>query len=299
MTERISGELDRFVTALWLERGLSDNTCQAYRRDIAGFDRWLLDKGAPSVLKIDDGVIQSYLGARLSDGYSHRSIARLLSSLRAFYQYLVREGDISSDPTQHLERPKPSRPLPKSLSEAEVEALLEAPNPELAVEHRDLAMLEVLYASGLRVSELTELTLPQISLNQGVVRVIGKGNKERLVPLGEAAVARLSDYFASARPELLGGRQSDVVFPSNRGVTMTRQTFWYRIKIYGARAGIKTHLSPHTLRHAFATHLINHGADLRVVQMLLGHSDLTTTQIYTHVARSRMQALHEKHHPRG
>ena len=299
MTERISGELDRFVTALWLERGLSDNTCQAYRRDISGFDRWLIENDKPSVLSIDDALIQTYLGARLSNGYSHRSIARLLSSLRAFYQYLVREGDLTSDPTQHLERPKPSRPLPKSLSEAEVEALLDAPDPKLPVEHRDLAMLEVLYASGLRVSELIELTLPQISLNQGVVRVVGKGNKERLVPLGEAAVNRLSDYFKSARPDLLGARQTDVAFPSTRGVAMTRQTFWYRIKIYGARAGIKTHLTPHTLRHAFATHLINHGADLRVVQMLLGHSDLTTTQIYTHVARSRMQALHEKHHPRG
>lgn len=202
MTERISGELDRFITALWLERGLSDNTCQAYRRDISGFERWLLERKAQSVLAVDDGQIQSYLGARLSDGYSHRSIARLLSSLRAFYQYLVREGDIALDPTQHLERPKPSRPLPKSLSEAEVEALLEAPNPELPLEHRDLAMLEVLYASGLRVSELIELTMPQISLNQGVVRVIGKGSKERLVPIGEAAIARLRDYFAVARPEL-------------------------------------------------------------------------------------------------
>jgi integrase/recombinase XerD len=212
---------------------------------------------------------------------------------------LVREGDLSSDPTQHLDRPKPSRPLPKSLSESEVDQLLHAPDTSVVVEHRDLAMLEVLYASGLRVSELVGLTLPQLSLNQGVVRVFGKGGKERLVPLGEVAIETVTDYLKSTRQALLRDRQSDVLFPSNRGKVMTRQTFWYRIKIYAKRAGIDPNLSPHTLRHAFATHLINHGADLRVVQMLLGHSDLTTTQIYTHVARSRMQALHEKHHPRG
>lgn len=211
----------------------------------------------------------------------------------------MREGDLASDPTQYLERPKPSRPLPKSLSEGQVEALLNAPDVDIAVEHRDAAMLEVLYACGLRVSELVSLTLPQLSLNQGVVRVLGKGGKERLVPMGDAAIHSVSDFMRSSRLDLLGGKQSDVLFPSNRGVVMTRQTFWYRIKIYAERAGIKENLSPHTLRHAFATHLINHGADLRVVQMLLGHSDLTTTQIYTHVARSRMQALHEKHHPRG
>ena len=299
MGRLISSELERFTTALWLERGLSDNTREAYSRDVQGLNTWLLDQSRGDVLTASESDVQAYLGARLSQGSSHRSISRLLSSLRSFYQYLVREGDISSDPTQHLDRPKPSRPLPKSLSESEVDQLLNAPDASLVVEHRDLAMLEVLYASGLRVSELVGLTLPQLSLNQGVVRVFGKGGKERLVPLGEAAIETVTDYLGATRQALLKDRQSDVLFPSNRGKVMTRQTFWYRIKIYAKRAGIDPNLSPHTLRHAFATHLINHGADLRVVQMLLGHSDLTTTQIYTHVARSRMQALHEKHHPRG
>ena len=299
MGRLISSELERFTTALWLERGLSDNTREAYSRDVQGLNAWLLDQSRGDALTASESDVQAYLGARLSQGSSHRSISRLLSSLRSFYQYLVREGDISSDPTQHLDRPKPSRPLPKSLSESEVDQLLNAPDASLVVEHRDLAMLEVLYASGLRVSELVGLTLPQLSLNQGVVRVFGKGGKERLVPLGEAAIETMTDYLGATRQALLKDRQSDVLFPSNRGKVMTRQTFWYRIKIYAKRAGIDPNLSPHTLRHAFATHLINHGADLRVVQMLLGHSDLTTTQIYTHVARSRMQALHEKHHPRG
>ena len=299
MGRLISSELERFTTALWLERGLSDNTREAYSRDVQGLNTWLLDQSRGNALTASESDVQAYLGARLSQGSSHRSISRLLSSLRSFYQYLVREGDVSSDPTQHLDRPKPSRPLPKSLSESEVDQLLNAPDTSLVVEHRDLAMLEVLYASGLRVSELVGLTLPQLSLNQGVVRVFGKGGKERLVPLGEAAIETVTDYLGATRQALLKDRQSDVLFPSNRGKVMTRQTFWYRIKIYAKRAGIDPNLSPHTLRHAFATHLINHGADLRVVQMLLGHSDLTTTQIYTHVARSRMQALHEKHHPRG
>ena len=299
MGRLISFELERFTTALWLERGLSDNTREAYSRDVQGLNAWLLDQNRGDALTACESDVQAYLGARLSHGSSHRSISRLLSSLRSFYQYLVREGDLSSDPTQHLDRPKPSRPLPKSLSESEVDQLLNAPDSSVVVEHRDLVMLEVLYASGLRVSELVGLTLPQLSLNQGVVRVFGKGGKERLVPLGEAAIETVTDYLGSTRQALLRDRQSDVLFPSNRGKVMTRQTFWYRIKIYAKRAGIDPNLSPHTLRHAFATHLINHGADLRVVQMLLGHSDLTTTQIYTHVARSRMQALHEKHHPRG
>ena len=299
MGRLISSELERFTTALWLERGLSDNTREAYSRDVQGLNTWLLDQSRGNALTASESDVQAYLGARLSQGSLHRSISRLLSSLRSFYQYLVREGDVSSDPTQHLDRPKPSRPLPKSLSESEVDQLLNAPDASLVVEHRDLAMLEVLYASGLRVSELVGLTLPQLSLNQGVVRVFGKGGKERLVPLGEAAIETVTDYLGATRQALLKDRQSDVLFPSNRGKVMTRQTFWYRIKIYAKRAGIDPNLSPHTLRHAFATHLINHGADLRVVQMLLGHSDLTTTQIYTHVARSRMQALHEKHHPRG
>lgn len=246
MGRLISSELERFTTALWLERGLSDNTREAYSRDVQGLNTWLLDQSRGNALTASESDVQAYLGARLSQGSSHRSISRLLSSLRSFYQYLVREGDVSSDPTQHLDRPKPSRPLPKSLSESEVDQLLNAPDASLVVEHRDLAMLEVLYASGLRVSELVGLTLPQLSLNQGVVRVFGKGGKERLVPLGEAAIETVTDYLGATRQALLKDRQSDVLFPSNRGKVMTRQTFWYRIKIYAKRAGIDPNLSPHT-----------------------------------------------------
>ena len=226
MGRLISSELERFTTALWLERGLSDNTREAYSRDVQGLNTWLLDQSRGNALTASESDVQAYLGARLSQGSSHRSISRLLSSLRSFYQYLVREGDMSSDPTQHLDRPKPSRPLPKSLSESEVDQLLNAPDASLVVEHRDLAMLEVLYASGLRVSELVGLTLPQLSLNQGVVRVFGKGGKERLVPLGEAAIETVADYLGATRQALLKDRQSDVLFPSNRGKVMTRQTFW-------------------------------------------------------------------------
>jgi integrase/recombinase XerD len=222
-----------------------------------------------------------------------------MSCARSFYRILLREGRLQVDPTLDVDSPKLGRPLPKSLSEQDVDRLLEAPDTALALEFRDRAMLELLYACGLRVSELTSLQLVQVSLNQGVVRVFGKGSKERLVPMGEEALGWLQRFMAGPRSELLRGVPSDVVFPSRRGTQMTRQTFWYRIKIYARRAEINKPLSPHTLRHAFATHLLNHGADLRVVQMLLGHSDLTTTQIYTHVAKQRMQELHAKHHPRG
>ena len=243
--------------------------------------------------------LQAYLGARLGQGVSPRSSARFLSCARSFYHYLLREGRINLDPTLDVDSPRLGRPLPKALSEAEVDRLLQAPDPGQALELRDRTMLELLYACGLRVSELTSLQLVQLSLNQGVVRVFGKGSKERLVPVGEEALRWLQRYMVGARGELLNGIPSDVLFPSRRGTQMTRQTFWYRIKIYAQRAGIRKHLSPHTLRHAFATHLLNHGADLRVVQMLLGHSDLSTTQIYTHVAQQRMQELHRQHHPRG
>ena len=222
-----------------------------------------------------------------------------MSCARGFYHYLLREGRLTVDPTLDVDSPKLGRPLPKSLSEKDVDKLLQAPDLDIALEFRDRTMLELLYACGLRVTELTSLQLTQVSMNQGVVRVFGKGSKERLVPMGEEALVWLQRYMAGPRAELLKGIPCDVVFPSRRGRQMTRQTFWYRIKIYAQRADIRSALSPHTLRHAFATHLLNHGADLRVVQLLLGHSDLSTTQIYTHVAKARMQELHAQHHPRG
>jgi integrase/recombinase XerD len=290
--------IDRFLESLWLEKGLSAHTRAAYRSDLALFNGWLQ---ARDVQLPDAGreLILDHLAWRLGEGYKARSTARLLSGLRGFYRFLVREQLISRDPTLQIELPQLGRPLPKSLSEADVEALLNAPDLDDPIGLRDRAMLEVLYACGLRVSELTALTLEQINLRQGVLRVFGKGSKERLVPLGEEAIAWIERYNKEARPFLLDGRPSDVVFPSLRGEQMTRQTFWYRIKHQANVAGISKSLSPHTLRHAFATHLLNHGADLRVVQMLLGHSDLSTTQIYTHVAQARLQALHAQHHPRG
>jgi integrase/recombinase XerD len=282
-----------------MERGLSENTLAAYRRDLSLYDEWLGEQTAESLLTAGSSQIQSYLGLKLRQGASPRSSARFLSAARSFYRWALREGHIVEDPTLRIESPKQGRPLPKSLSETDVERLLGAPDLELALEFRDRTMLEMLYACGLRVSELVGLQVEQVGLNQGIVRVLGKGGKERLVPMGEEALDWLIQYMRGPRIELLKGQSSNVLFPSNRSREMTRQTFWYRIKLYGERAGIQTHLSPHTLRHAFATHLLNHGADLRVVQMLLGHSDLSTTQIYTHVAKQRMQELHEHHHPRG
>ncbi len=282
-----------------MERGLSENTLAAYRRDLSLFDEWLAATADQPLLAANASHIQSYLGLKLRQGASPRSSARFLSAARSFYRWALREGQITEDPTLRIESPRQGRPLPKSLSETDVEQLLNAPDLELALEFRDRTMLELLYACGLRVSELVGLQVEQVGLNQGIVRVVGKGGKERLVPMGEEALDWLMRYMRGPRTELLKGQSSNVLFPSNRSQQMTRQTLWYRIKIYGKRAGIRTHLSPHTLRHAFATHLLNHGADLRVVQMLLGHSDLSTTQIYTHVASQRMQALHEQHHPRG
>lgn len=294
-----SADVERYLDSLWMERGLSENTLSAYRRDLTLFSEWLDDQGAQSLLAADASQIQSYLGLKLRQGASPRSSARFLSAARSFYRWSLREGRIVDDPTLRIESPKQGRPLPKSLSEADVDQLLSTPDLELPLEFRDRTMLEILYACGLRVSELVSLRVEQVGLNQGIVRVLGKGGKERLVPMGEEALDWLTQYMRGPRAELLKGQPSNVLFPSNRSREMTRQTFWYRIKIYAKRAGIQTHLSPHTLRHAFATHLLNHGADLRVVQMLLGHSDLSTTQIYTHVASQRMQALHEQHHPRG
>lgn len=290
--------IDRFLDALWLEKGLAENTRQAYRSDLALFNGWLDERG---VRLADAGrdVILDHLAWRLHNAYKARSTARLLSGLRGFYRFLVREGLVAIDPTLQVDLPRLGRPLPKAMSEADVEALLAAPDLGDPLGLRDRAMLEVLYACGLRITELISLTLEQVNLRQGVLRTFGKGSKERLVPLGEEANHWLERYLRDARRELLGAKIGDVVFPSQRGDQMTRQTFWYRIKLHAKVAGITASISPHTLRHAFATHLLNHGADLRTVQMLLGHSDLSTTQIYTHVARARLQALHAQHHPRG
>ena len=290
--------LRQFIDSLWLERGLSPHTRNAYLTDLRGFALWLAGRGS-SLRQAGREAILDHLGWRLQQGYEARSTARLLSALRTFYRYLLRERLIDEDPTLQVELPQLGKPLPKSLSEAEVEALLAAPDIAEPLGLRDRAMLEVLYACGLRVSELVALSLEQINLRQGVLRVMGKGSKERLVPFGEEALIWLQRYQAEARGLLLAGRPSSVLFPSQRGEQMTRQTFWHRIKLHARHAGILKPLSPHTLRHAFATHLLNHGADLRVVQLLLGHSDLSTTQIYTHEAKARLQALHAAHHPRG
>ena len=290
--------IDRFLQALWLEKGLSANTQAAYRSDLTHFHGWLHERGI-ELVAVSREALGDHLAWRLDQTYNARSTARLLSGLRGFYRFLLREAVIAEDPTLLVEQPRLGRSLPQSLSEADVEALLAAPDLEEPLGLRDRAMLEVLYACGLRVTELVSLTLEQLNLRQGVVRVFGKGSKERLVPLGEEALHWLERYLREGRMELLAGRPSDALFPSRRGEQMTRQTFWHRIKLHARVAGIDKHLSPHTLRHAFATHLLNHGADLRSVQMLLGHSDLSTTQIYTHVARARLQELHARHHPRG
>ena len=291
--------IELYLNSLWLEKGLSQNTIDAYRRDLQHFGDFLDKAHNSNLLKTNNIEIQAYLAKRLSQGRSARSTARLLSCLRGFYQYLVRENQLQENPTQFIDNPTIGRPLPKSLSEQDVERLLKAPDTEAAIGLRDRTMLEVLYACGLRVSELVGLQLSDMNLRQGVIRVMGKGNKERLVPLGEEAIGWIERYLQKSRPELVAVAHSDIVFPSTRGQQMTRQTFWHRIKHWASVAGIEKPLSPHTLRHAFATHLLNHGADLRVVQLLLGHSDLSTTQIYTHIAQARLQELHSQHHPRG
>lgn len=295
---RDSELIEQFLDALWLEKGLSKNTLASYRRDLSIYACWL-NSQKQSLLESSRTNLLSYLNWRVRQRMKASSTARLLSCLRGFFRYLLREGVLSEDPTLQVESPKRGRPLPKSLSEADVEALLNAPDVDDVLGFRDRAMLELLYSSGLRVSELVELQLSQINLRQGVLRVVGKGDKERLVPLGDEAANWLLCYLKEARPGLINDSASEVVFPSRRGKQMTRQTFWYRIKRHGLTAGIDQLPSPHVLRHAFATHLLNHGADLRVVQLLLGHSDLSTTQIYTHVAKHRLQSLHRQHHPRG
>lgn len=292
-------ELDTFCDALWLEDGLSPRSLESYRRDLAQFAVWLVKVGG----RLPDagaGEVQQFLADRtLRQGVAARSLARQLSALRRYYRWLLRQGRRTDDPTVNIEAPRLPRPLPKSLTEADVEALLAAPDVGVPLGLRDRAMLELLYACGLRVSELIGLPLAAVSLDMGVARVLGKGAKERLVPLGEIALDWLERYLAESRPALLAGRVSDALFITARGAAMSRQAFWYLIKRYALLAGIATSLSPHTLRHAFATHLLNHGADLRVVQMLLGHADISTTQIYTHVARERLKQLHSLHHPRG
>ena len=290
----ITGFLDR----AWAESGLARLTLDSYRRDLEGLARWLAARGQ-SLAAVDRQGLFDYLAYRTDAGYAARSNARLLSALRAYFAQQARLGLRDQDPTARLDPPKLRRSLPKALSESEVEALIQAPDTGTPAGLRDRAMVELMYATGLRVSELVNLPATALNLRQGVLRVMGKGSKERLVPLGEEAIAWIERYSKEARPFLLDGKPSDVLFPSLRGEQMTRQTFWYRIKHQAKVAGISKSLSPHTLRHAFATHLLNHGADLRVVQMLLGHSDLSTTQIYTHVARARLQELHAQHHPRG
>jgi len=290
-------ELDTFIDHLWLEDGLSKNTLESYRQDLTIFAIWVLAQGK-QLLTVDQSDIQQYLAVRFPQS-KPRSIGRLIASLRRFYRYCLRENKISVDPTLQIESPKLPRSLPKSLNEDEVLALLNAPNLNEPAGLRDRAMLELLYACGLRVSELVSIKTTEVSVSDAVVRVTGKGSKTRLVPMGEEAADWLSRYLREARPEILQKRLSDALFVTNRGEAMTRQAFWYLIKRYALLAGIAKHMSPHVLRHAFATHLLNHGADLRVVQMLLGHSDISTTQIYTYVARERLKKLHSQHHPRG
>jgi integrase/recombinase XerD len=290
--------VSRFLDAVWMERGLSSNTLAAYRADLTALARWLTERHV-QITRTSRADLQDFIAWRVHAGARPRSTARQLSSFRRFFRYLMRENEIREDPTAQIAMPKIGRSLPKSLSEEEVESLLAAPVVNDPLGSRDRTMLEVLYATGLRVSELVNLRHGQVNLTQGVIRILGKGNRERLIPLGEEAVRWLNEFARGARGEILLERQTDYLFPTRRGDRMTRQAFWHIIKRYARKAGVAKELSPHTLRHAFATHLLNHGADLRVVQMLLGHSDLSTTQIYTHVARERMKELHSQHHPRG
>ena len=291
--------IDLFLNEYWIEKGLSENTVQSYRLDLTALCDWL-DKNGLSLETLDAVDLQGFLGERLEKGYKATSTARMLSAMRKLFQYLYREKYRVDDPSAVLSSPKlPSR-LPKYLTEQQVSDLLNTPDVDVPLELRDKAMLELLYATGLRVTELVSLTIENMSVQQGVVRVIGKGNKERIVPMGEEAAYWVRQFMLYGRPVLLNGQSSDVVFPSQRAQQMTRQTFWHRVKHYAILADIDAGaLSPHVLRHAFATHLVNHGADLRVVQMLLGHTDLSTTQIYTHVAKERLKRLHERFHPRG
>ncbi len=292
--------IEAFTDALWMERGLSRNTLAAYATDLRGFAGWIRHQQG-HLLLAQRSDLQAYLAERITAQASKRTTARLLSTLRRFYRWALREGRIQTDPSAQIDAPKLGRALPHSLTEHDVECLLAAPDIETPRGLRDRVLLEIAYASGLRVSELVNLQLPQINQQRGLIRVTGKGNKERLVPLGEVALEWLQRYLREARPALLKGRDmhSDMLFVSRRGSGLTRQMCWHLIKAYARQADIQRPLSPHTLRHAFATHLLNHGADLRAVQMLLGHSDLSTTQIYTHIAQARLKDFHAEHHPRA
>lgn len=288
-----------FSTRLWGELGLSDNTLSSYRRDLEGFARWLVEHSA-TLADSNREHVQRYLADRSVAKYTARSNARLLSSLRQFYRLQQRDGNLTSDPTLLVDAPKLPRSLPKALAEADIERLIAAPDVDTPLGLRDRAMIELMYATGLRVSELVELRAGQVNLRQGLVRVVGKGGKERLVPLGEVAADWLERYVRDARQALLKGGAADALFVTQRRAGMTRQMFWLVIKKYALVAGIPAgRISPHVLRHSFATHLLNHGADLRALQMMLGHSSLTTTQIYTLVAKEGLKRLHERHHPRG
>jgi integrase/recombinase XerD len=298
LADTLDPAVTRFLDAVWMERGLSSNTLAAYRADLVALSRWLATKDV-RITNTSRADLLGFIAFRVEAGARPRSTARQLSSFRRFFRHQLREGQLKDDPTAHIAMPKIGRSLPKSLSEDEVESLLNAPLVSDPLGSRDRTMLEVLYATGLRVSELVNLKYTQLNLNQGVVRIVGKGNRERLIPLGEEAVRWLKEFLGGPRGEILLDRSSEYLFPTRRGDRMTRQAFWHIIKRYARKSNIDKELSPHTLRHAFATHLLNHGADLRVVQMLLGHSDLSTTQIYTHVARERMKELHGRHHPRG
>ncbi len=290
--------IDDFIDHLWLEDGLSKNTLNSYRFDLIIFDSWLGEQKKIAMMDVSELEIQEFLAFKFPSSKS-RSISRLLATLRRFFRYQLREKKIHKDPTLKIQTPKIPKSLPKSLSEEEVESLLDAPNLDSSSGLRDRSMLELLYACGLRVTELVDIQLTEVILSDGVIRVTGKGSKTRLVPMGEEAVDWIKKYIAEARDDILRKKTSKFLFVTNRGGAMTRQAFWYVIKKYAVIANINKPMSPHILRHAFATHLINHGADLRVVQMLLGHTDISTTQIYTHVARERLKKIHQEHHPRG
>lgn len=291
--------LDAFIDNIWIEKGLSQNTLDSYRSDLEQFSSWL-EKNNLSYIKTSKKEILSYLSFLFQKGLGSKTVARKLSSLKSFFRYLVFKSIIPNDPSSEVETPKLLKSIPKSISEKEVEALLAAPDEKTDIGLRDKTMIETLYSCGLRISELTNLELLNLNLRQGVIRVVGKGQKERLVPMGDQLIGLLELYISSSRKNLLNKRHSDFLFLSTRGQRMTRQSFWHRIKHYCLASGFEPDkISPHVLRHAFATHLLNNGADLRVVQLLLGHSDLNTTQIYTEVARQRLKRLHTEHHPRG
>lgn len=298
-TDHKDPAIDRFIDSLWSQKGLAELTLAAYQQDLRQFSRWLAGHGS-RLIEADQASIQRYLAERFDGGASGRSNARLLSTLKQYYRHLIRNGERQDNPTALISAPRIHRSLPQSLAERDIDKLLEAPDLESPYGIRDRCMLELMYSSGLRVSELVGLQLNQVNTNLGLVRLIGKGNKERVVPVGEEALHWLSVYLKQARPSLQQARSiSDALFLSSRGSGITRQAFWQNIKKHLRKAGVKTVFSPHSLRHAFATHLLNHGADLRTVQMLLGHSSLSTTQIYTHIAQERLASIHAEHHPRG